>query len=74
MRLARPEDGERFGELLALATEAIEQPYIDGVTSGRCGKWRLDGLSKGGEAPTELTGRPIALGAGPGEQLFFRWK
>ncbi|WP_031511370.1 hypothetical protein [Streptomyces megasporus] len=21
-----------------------------------------------------LTGRPIGLGAGPGEQLFFRWK
>lgn len=23
---------------------------------------------------TALTGRPIGLGAGPGEQLFFRWK
>lgn len=44
MRLARPEDGARFGELLALATEDIEKEHVDEVEAGRCGAWLLEAL------------------------------
>lgn len=45
VRFTRPEDSDRFGELLTLATEEIEQAHLEGVAAGRCGKWLLAGLS-----------------------------
>ncbi|MEU8708674.1 GNAT family N-acetyltransferase [Streptomyces sp. NPDC048565] len=48
IRLARPEDSLRFGELLHLATEQIEVEHVDGVAAGQCGKWVVDGLLTGG--------------------------
>ncbi|MGG2463806.1 GNAT family N-acetyltransferase [Streptomyces sp. RGM 3693] len=53
IRLARPEEGPRVGELLKLATDEIEQAHIDGVAAGKCGTWLLDGLAGHDRAMTE---------------------
>ncbi|MDH2393379.1 GNAT family N-acetyltransferase [Streptomyces sp. HNM0663] len=62
VRLARPEESARFGELLTLATEEIEQAHIDAVAAGQCGTWLLDGLMQGGEALTDPLVRAAASG------------
>ncbi|WP_331762312.1 GNAT family N-acetyltransferase (plasmid) [Streptomyces sp. NBC_01527] len=53
IRLARPDESHRVGELLKLATGEIEQGHIDGMAAGKCGKWLLDGLSSVDRAMTE---------------------
>ncbi|MFH8736785.1 GNAT family N-acetyltransferase [Streptomyces sp. NPDC017964] len=62
MRLARPEDSARFGELLALATEDIEPAHVDGVEAGRCGGWLMEALSVGSNTLTEPLVRAAADG------------
>ncbi|OEJ21552.1 GNAT family N-acetyltransferase [Streptomyces agglomeratus] len=62
VRLARPEDSVRFGELLTLATEEIEHAHVDGVAAGQCGEWLLDGLMGGDRVLTE----PLLRAAGSG--------
>ncbi|MEU9061739.1 GNAT family N-acetyltransferase [Streptomyces sp. NPDC048430] len=44
IRLARPADSTRVGELLTLATEQVESEHIDPVAAGQCGEWLLNGL------------------------------
>jgi GNAT superfamily N-acetyltransferase len=62
IRLARPEDSVRFGELLLLATEQVEQEHIDGVVTGRCGAWLVDALAEGDKSLI----KPLVLAATEG--------
>ncbi|MBT2510835.1 GNAT family N-acetyltransferase [Streptomyces sp. ISL-98] len=62
IRLARPEESHRVGELLKLATDEIEQGHINGLAAGQCGKWLLDGLSGVDRAMTEPLVRAAAGG------------
>lgn len=62
IRLARPEDAVKFGELLLLATDQVEQEHIEGVATGRCGAWLMDALAEGDESLT----KPLVLAATEG--------
>lgn len=60
VRVARPEEGQKVGELLKAATGEIEQAHLDGVAAGRCGTWLLEGLSGVDRAMTEPLVRAAA--------------
>ncbi|URN10973.1 hypothetical protein LUW77_00310 [Streptomyces radiopugnans] len=77
IRPARPEDGDRYGALLEAATSDVEQAHLDadralGPFYARSGFTVLP-PGRTTSIGYVLTGRPIGLGAGPGERLFYRW-